>query len=66
MHIAMANWMRAESIETTISRLVRYGYDAIELSGEPEIYDTREVGKLLKDNCLECSGILILMHEDAI
>jgi sugar phosphate isomerase/epimerase len=63
MHIAMANWMRAESIETTIARLVRYGYDAIELSGEPNIYDTKKVGTLLKDNGLTCWGILSLMHE---
>lgn len=63
MHIAMANWMRAESIETTITRLVRYGYDAIELSGEPQIYNTKKVGKLFKENKLKCWGVLSLMHE---
>jgi sugar phosphate isomerase/epimerase len=62
MQIAMANWMRAESIETTVARLVRYGYDAIELSGEPRTYDTGIVGKLLRDNGLKCSGVLTLMH----
>ena len=63
MHIAMANWMRAEPIETTVTRLVRYGYDAIELSGEPQIFDTKKVDKLLKDNSLKCWGVLTLMHE---
>jgi len=63
MHIAMANWMRVEPIETTVARLVKYGYDALELSGEPQIFDTRKVGKLLQDNSLKCWGILTLMHE---
>ena len=46
MHVAMHNWMRAEPIEVTIARLAKCGYDAIEISGEPEKYDTRHVGKL--------------------
>jgi sugar phosphate isomerase/epimerase len=63
MQIAMANWMRAESIETTIGRLARYGYDSIEISGEPEITDTKKVDKLLKENNLKCWGVLSLMHK---
>ena len=41
--VAMHNWMRAEPIETTITRLGRSGYDGIEISGEPAIYDADEV-----------------------
>ena len=63
MQIAMAHWMRAEPIETTVARLVKYGYDALELSGEPQIFDTKKVRKLLKDNSLKCWGIITLMHE---
>jgi D-psicose/D-tagatose/L-ribulose 3-epimerase len=63
MHVAMANWMRAESIETTIGRLVRYGYDSIEISGEPKIFHTKRVGSLLKENGLKCWGVVSLMHE---
>ncbi len=61
MHVSMHNWMRAEPIETTIARLARCGYDAIEISGEPERYDTKHVRKLLKDNGLRCWGAVTLM-----
>ena len=43
----MHNWMRAEPIETTIARLAKYGYKSIEISGEPDIYDSKEVKALL-------------------
>ena len=33
----MHNWMRAEPIEDTITRLGRCGYDGIEISGEPAV-----------------------------
>lgn len=63
MHLSMHNWMRAEPIEVTIRRLARYGYESIEISGEPETYDTREVRKLLADNGLKCWGSVSLMFE---
>jgi sugar phosphate isomerase/epimerase len=61
MQVAMHNWMRAEPIEVTIARLAKCGYDAIEISGEPERYDTRHVGKLLRDHGLSCWGSVTLM-----
>ena len=61
MHVAMHNWMRAEPIETTIARLAKCGYDAIEISGEPERYDTKHVRKLLTDHGLTCWGSVTLM-----
>lgn len=61
MHVAMHNWMRAESIEKTIARLAKCGYDAIEISGEPERYDTKHVRKLLTDHGLTCWGSVTLM-----
>ena len=64
MHVAMHNWMRAEPIEVTIARLAKCGYDAIEISGEPEKYDTKHVGKLLKDHGLVCWGSVTLMLGD--
>ncbi len=63
MHLSMHNWMRAEPIEITIRRLAKYGYKSIEISGEPEIFDTKEVGKLLKENGLRCWGSVSLMFE---
>jgi D-psicose/D-tagatose/L-ribulose 3-epimerase len=61
MHVAMHNWMRAEPIETTAARLGQCGYDAIEISGEPERYDTKHVRKLLGDHGLRCWGSVTLM-----
>ena len=40
MHVAMHNWMRAEPIEVDDRPSGKSGYDAIEISGEPERYDT--------------------------
>jgi D-psicose/D-tagatose/L-ribulose 3-epimerase len=64
MHVAMHNWMRAEPIEVTIARLAACGYNAIEISGEPEKYDTKHVGKLLTDHGLTCWGSVTLMLGD--
>ncbi len=61
MHLSMHNWMRAEPVEVTIARLAKYGYESIEISGEPEKYDTKEVRKLLKDHGLRCWGSVTLM-----
>ena len=63
MHLSMHNWMRAEPIDVTIRRLARYGYKSIELSGEPEVFDTKELRKLLADNGIACWGAVSLMFE---
>jgi D-psicose/D-tagatose/L-ribulose 3-epimerase len=63
MFLSMHNWMRAEQFETTIRRLAKYGFDAIEIEGEPEKYDTKEVRKLLKENGISCFGSVSLMFE---
>jgi len=71
MKVSMHNWMRPESIETTIVRLGRSGYNGIEISGEPATYDKDEVKRLLDQNGVECWGSVTLMtggrdlvHED--
>ena len=71
LKMAMHNWMRAEPIETTITRLARSGYDGIEISGEPATYDAEQIKGLLNDNGLSCWGSVTLMtggrdlvHED--
>ena len=61
MHLSMHNWMRAEPIEVTIRRLAKYGYESIEIGGEPYKYDTKEVRRLLKENNLKCWGSISLM-----
>ena len=61
MHLSMHNWMRAEPIEITIRRLAKYGYKSIEIGGEPDKYDTKEVRGILKENNLFCWGSISLM-----
>jgi sugar phosphate isomerase/epimerase len=61
MQIAIHNWMRAETIETTVARISSLGYHAIEIEGSPDKYDTNYVRKLLKDNNLTCWGSVTLM-----
>lgn len=61
MHLSMHNWMRAEALEVTIRRLAKYGYESIEISGEPEQWDTKAVRKLLQEHGLRCWGAVTLM-----
>ena len=64
MHLSMHNWMRAEPLEVTLARLAKYGYESIEISGEPEQYKPDEVRPLLEKYKLRCWGSVTLMFED--
>ena len=46
-----------EPVDRSIARLARFGYDAIELIGEPDKYDTKEVTKLVGDHDIKVSSI---------
>ena len=63
MHLSMHNWMRAEPIDVTVRRLALYGYKSIEISGEPDVFDTKELRKLLNENGIACWGSVSLMFE---
>ena len=54
MHMSMHNWMRSEPIEVTVARLARFGYKSIEIKGEPDQYDTKDVRALLDSYGLKC------------
>jgi hypothetical protein len=41
MHLSTHNWMRAEPLEVTLKRIKKFGYESIEISGEPEQYKPR-------------------------
>ena len=60
MHMSMHNWMRSEPIEVTVARLARFGYKSIEIKGEPDQYDTKEVRALLASYGLTCWGAVTL------
>ena len=61
MHLSTHNWMRAEPLEVTLKRIKRFGYESIEISGEPEQYKTAETRKLLKEHGIRCWGAVTLM-----
>ena len=39
-----------EKVKESVERVARFGYDAIELYGEPDEYDTSEVRKLCEEH----------------
>lgn len=63
MKHSMHNWMRPEPVEVTLERLHRFGYDGIEISGEPTRYVTDEVRRLMDQYQLECWGSVTMMFE---
>lgn len=64
MNIAIHNWMRAESLESTIKRIAELGYNQLEIQGSPEMYDTKEVKALLDKYGISCWGSVTLMLEE--
>ncbi|MFQ5821514.1 MAG: sugar phosphate isomerase/epimerase family protein [Candidatus Heimdallarchaeota archaeon] len=49
--------LSGEPLKKGIERISRYGYDGVEIVGEPEKIDTKEVRRLLKKYDLEASSI---------
>ena len=64
MHLSTHNWMRAEPLEVTLKRIKKFGYESIEISGEPEQYKTKETRALLKEHGIRCWGSVTLMLGD--
>jgi D-psicose/D-tagatose/L-ribulose 3-epimerase len=64
MELGIHNWMRAETIETTMRRVSALGYTQLEIAGTPEQYDTKSIRKLMKDYGLSCWGSVTLMLGD--
>ena len=61
MHLSTHNWMRAEPLEVTLKRIKQFGYESIEISGEPEQYKAKETRALLKEYGIRCWGAVTLM-----
>jgi sugar phosphate isomerase/epimerase len=58
----MHNWMRAEPISETAARLARFGYESVEISGEPEQYaDHAAVKAALDRHEIRCWGAVTIM-----
>ena len=60
MHLSTHNWMRAEPLETTLRRIKRFGYESIEISGEPTQYDIKQTRAQLKEHGIRCWGAVTL------
>ncbi len=59
MRYAVSNWIYAdEPLEVTFQRLARFGYDGIELKGEPDQYDAEQVRSLADEHGLEVTSVL--------
>jgi len=56
----MAWRMRAEPLGTTLKRIKKFGYESIEISGEPTQYDVKETRTLLKEHGIRCWGAVTL------
>jgi sugar phosphate isomerase/epimerase len=52
--------MRAEPLGMTLKRIKEFGYESIELSGEPTQYDINETRALLKEHGIRCWGAVTL------
>ena len=61
MHLSTHNWMRAEPLDTTLRRIKQFGYESIEISGEPAQYETKETRRLLQEHGIRCWGAVTLM-----
>ena len=61
MRLAMHNWMRPEPLQTTLERLRRHGYDAIEISGEPERHEPKATAAALARYGIRCWGSVTIM-----
>lgn len=64
MQIAIHNWMRAETLESTLKRISSLGYTHLEIQGAPEMYDNQQVKELLDKYGIQCWGSVTLMLEE--
>jgi sugar phosphate isomerase/epimerase len=58
MRYAVSNWIYGdEQLERTFGRLRRFGYDGIEIKGEPDDYDPAEVRRLSREYGIPVTSI---------
>ncbi|MBS4199870.1 sugar phosphate isomerase/epimerase [Bacillus sp. FJAT-49732] len=53
-----------ESLEESLKRLVKYGYQGVELAGEPDFIDINKTRELLDKYNVECSSICGIYNEE--
>ena len=58
MKYAISNWIYGnEPIEKTFERLAKFGYDGIEIRGEPEIYNIAKLKELMNSYGIKAASI---------
>lgn len=58
MKYSISNWIYGdEPIEKSMERMSRFGYDGIEVKGEPDQYDAKKLRELMESYGLEASSI---------
>ena len=59
MKYAINNWVYAdEPLRDTFSRLAKFGYDGVELKGEPELYSPTEIQSLCQEFDMQITSVL--------
>lgn len=56
MHLSTHTWMRVEPLRSSLERAARFGYESVELTGEPDQHPPGPTAKLLADLGLRCWG----------
>ncbi|MDC6387656.1 sugar phosphate isomerase/epimerase [Maribacter sp. PR1] len=64
MELAIHNWMRAESLEHTLTRISKLGYTFLEIQGAPENYDAKKIKPIMDAHGIKCWGSVTLMLEE--
>jgi sugar phosphate isomerase/epimerase len=49
MHLSTHTWMRVEPLRRSLERAAAFGYESVELTGEPDAHPVAETAKLLAD-----------------
>ena len=58
MKYAISNWIYGqEAIEKTFERLAKYRYDGLEIKGEPENYDIKQLGELMESYNIKTASV---------
>lgn len=58
MKYAVSNWIYGdEPLEKAFERLAKFGYDGIEIKGEPENYNTEEINELMQSYNIKTASI---------
>ncbi len=47
MHLSTHTWMRVEPLRRSLERAAAFGYESVELTGEPDAHPVAETAKLL-------------------